>query len=111
MKMHFRRNMIKPTKQKMQNASMRIYEHKLNWLINHDAASEKIYDTCVSLVNDFGDRGGVAAYALLLSALRTRNMDEESEENVLDVLDALSGECSVESRIGSGNYNHQHSPA
>jgi len=111
MKMYFKTNMLKPTQQKKQNESMKIYEHKLNWLINHDATSNKIYDTCVSLVNDFGDRGGAVAYTLLLNAVRTRKMDEESEENVLDVLDALSGECSVGSKIGAGNYHTQHNHA
>ncbi|EPY4136398.1 hypothetical protein ACXDI5_005244 [Klebsiella variicola] len=80
------------------------YAKVLNEIIANGANRQAIFVLCQSMVDAYGRSGGSLAYELLNDALDLE-LPSDAENVVLDALDALSGQCSPVSLIGSGDYH------
>ncbi|EPK7688544.1 hypothetical protein K7Y63_004156 [Serratia marcescens] len=80
------------------------YEALLNKCIQHGAGRKVMFQTVNEMVDRFGRLGGTVAYNLLNDAL-DRELPHETEDVVLDMLDALSGQCNPVCYIGTGDYH------
>lgn len=80
------------------------YSESIENIINNISDKKKLYSECRELVLMYGRRGGFLAYKILFDSLHDE-LPEHTLENVSDVLDALSGQCHSEYRIGSGTYH------
>ena len=80
------------------------YAESIENIINNISDKKKLYSECRELVLMYGRRGGFLAYKILFDSLHDE-LPEHTLENISDVLDALSGQCHSEYRIGSGTYH------
>lgn len=80
------------------------YSESIKKIIDNKADKNKLHNECCELVLMYGRRGGLLAYEMLSDSLQDE-LSAHTLENILDVLDALSGQCHPKCRIGSGTYH------
>jgi len=80
------------------------YEKAVNQIIAQGASRQALFSMLNDMVDSLGRDGGFLAYKLLNDAL-DRGLPSDAEDILLDMLDALSGQCSPRCFIGSADYH------
>lgn len=75
-------------------------------IINQGVNQTALLNACRNLIDDKGRTGGLAAYRLLSLKLES-GLTGEAEEQVMNVLDALTGQCHVNCQLGTSDYHLQ----
>lgn len=76
----------------------------LSKLVAQGAGREALFRYARVLVQEYGREGGFLAFHAFNNAL-DRELPEPTEEVMMDVLDALTGQCNTSCLIGSGDYH------
>lgn len=80
------------------------FKNAINLVIEQGANRQAMFAMLNEMVTTLGRPGGSFAYKILNDAL-DRDLPAETEDVVLDMLDALSGQCNPICYIGSGDYH------